>query len=72
MPKDPETWRFAVYYRKFNALTIFLSYPIPRIDDLFHNIRDTAYMTTLSLTNGYFQIKVRDSDILKTAFIILS
>ncbi|GFW18659.1 retrovirus-related Pol polyprotein from transposon 297 [Trichonephila clavipes] len=68
-PDNPEAYRFAVDYRKLNAITKYPRYPLPLIDDLIMNIRHTGIMSALDLRSGYFQMAVNPSDIVKTAFI---
>ncbi|GFV26698.1 retrovirus-related Pol polyprotein from transposon 17.6 [Trichonephila clavipes] len=68
-PDNPEAYRFAVDYRKLNAVTKYLRNPLPLIDDLIMNISHTGIMSALDLRSGYFQIAVNPSDIVKTAFV---
>ncbi|GFX49767.1 retrovirus-related Pol polyprotein from transposon 297 [Trichonephila clavipes] len=68
-PDSPEVYRFAIDYRKLNAITKFLRYPLPMIDDLIANIPFTSIMSTLDLKSGYFQLAISPKDIEKTAFI---
>ncbi|GFT68246.1 hypothetical protein TNCV_1420241 [Trichonephila clavipes] len=37
-PDSPEAYRFAIDYRKLNAITKYPRYPLPVIDDLLTNI----------------------------------
>ncbi|GFU04426.1 retrovirus-related Pol polyprotein from transposon 297 [Trichonephila clavipes] len=68
-PDNPEAYRFAVDYRKLNAITKYPRYPLPLIDDLIMNIPHTGIMFALDLRSGYFQMAVNPSDIVKTAFV---
>ncbi|GFU88289.1 retrovirus-related Pol polyprotein from transposon opus [Trichonephila clavipes] len=68
-PDKPEAYRFAVNYRKMNAITKYPQYPLPLIDDSIMNISHTGIMYALDLQSGYFQMAVNPSDIVKTAFI---
>ncbi|XP_073049027.1 uncharacterized protein [Primulina eburnea] len=43
-------------------------YPLPRIDDLFDQLKGAAVFSKLDLKTGYHQLKVRAEDIPKTAF----
>ncbi|GFX94871.1 retrovirus-related Pol polyprotein from transposon 297 [Trichonephila clavipes] len=68
-PDSPEAHRFAIDYRKLNAITKYPRYPLPVIDDLIINIPHTGVMSTLDLKSGYFQLAISPKDIEKTAFI---
>ncbi|GFU10409.1 retrovirus-related Pol polyprotein from transposon 297 [Trichonephila clavipes] len=68
-PDNPEAYRFAVDYRKLNAITKYPRYPLPLIVDLIMNIPHTDIMFALDLRSGYFQMAVNPSDIVKTAFV---
>ncbi|GFV27338.1 retrovirus-related Pol polyprotein from transposon gypsy [Trichonephila clavipes] len=68
-PDNPEAYRFAVDYRKQNAIMKYPRYPLPLIDDLIMNIPHTGIMSALDLRSGYFQMAVNPSDIVKTAFV---
>lgn len=66
---DPEAWRFAVDYRKLNAITECPQYPLPHIDDLIASLPTIKFMTSLDLTAGYHQVPMHPDSIEKTAFI---
>ncbi|GFU94458.1 retrovirus-related Pol polyprotein from transposon opus [Trichonephila clavipes] len=68
-PDNPEAYRFAVDYRKLNAITKYPRNPLPLIDDLIMNIPHTGIMSALDLRSGYFQMAVNPSDIVKTTFV---
>ncbi|GFY18844.1 retrovirus-related Pol polyprotein from transposon 17.6 [Trichonephila clavipes] len=68
-PDNPEAYRFAVDYRKLNAITKYPRYLLSLIDDLIMNISHTGIMSALDLRSGYFQMAVNPSDIVKTAFV---
>ncbi|GFU51581.1 retrovirus-related Pol polyprotein from transposon 297 [Trichonephila clavipes] len=68
-PHNPEAYRFAVDYRKLNAITKYPRYPLPLIDDLIMNIPYTGIMSALDLRWGYFQTAVNPRDIVKTVFV---
>ncbi|GFS92371.1 retrovirus-related Pol polyprotein from transposon 297 [Trichonephila clavipes] len=70
LPLDsPEAYRFAIDYRKLNAITKYPRYPLPVIDDLITNIPHTGVRSTLDLKSGYFQLAISPKYIEKTAFI---
>src|SRR5699024_414278 len=62
-------WRFCVDFRKLNTNTKTDSQPIPVIKDLFAEIKDSRHFISLDLRAGYWQIKMHQRDVQKTAFI---
>jgi hypothetical protein len=57
-----------VDYRSLNDVTIKNKYPLPHIEDLFDHMRGARVFSKINLRSGYHQIKIRPSDIPKTAF----
>ena len=43
-------------------------YPLPRVDDLFDQLREARVYSKINLRTGYHQLRVREIDIPKTAF----
>ena len=41
-------------------------YPLPRINDLFDQLRGARIYSKIDLRTGYHQLRVREADILKT------
>jgi hypothetical protein len=58
-----------VDYRSLNEVTIKNKYPLPRIDDLFDQLKGVRVFSKIDLRSRYHQLKIRASDIPKTAFI---
>jgi hypothetical protein len=65
--KDGSQW-MCVDYRSLNDVTIKNKYPLPRIEDLFDQMRGARVFSKIDLRSGYHQMKIRPSDIPKTDF----
>jgi hypothetical protein len=57
-----------VDYRTLNDVTVKKKYLLPRIKDLFGQMRDARIFSKIDLRSGYHQMKIRPSDIPKTDF----
>ena len=55
-------------YRAVNTLTKKNGYPLPRIQECLDQLGRASHLATLDLTSGYWQIRMADEDIPKTAF----
>ena len=66
--KKDKTLRLCIYYRQLNRVTIKNRYPLPRIDDVFDQLRGARVYSKINLRTGYHQLRVRDTDIPKTVF----
>jgi hypothetical protein len=53
-------------YRSLNDVTVKNKYPLPRIEDLFNQMRGARAFSKIDLRSGYHQMKIRPSDIPKT------
>ena len=66
--KKDKTLRLCIDYRQLNRVTIKNRYPLPRIDDLFDQLRGARVYSKIDLRTGYHQLRVREADIPKTVF----
>jgi transposase InsO family protein len=69
VPKADGRWRFVVDYRQLNKRTIKMRAPLPRIDDILKTFKGCKVFSCLDMRQGYFHVKIRESDIEKTAFV---
>ena len=67
MKKDG-SMRLCIDYWELNKLTIKNKYPLPRIDDLFDQLKGAVYFSKIDLRSGYHQLKIKPEDISKIAF----
>ncbi|GKC65510.1 putative reverse transcriptase domain-containing protein [Tanacetum coccineum] len=66
--KKDGSLRMSIHYRELNKLTVKNRYPLPRIDDFFDQLQGSSVYSKINLRSDYHQLRVRDEDILKTAF----
>jgi hypothetical protein len=56
-------------YRSLNEVTIKNKYPLPRIDDLFAQLKGAKYFSKIDMRSGYHQLRIKQADIQKTTFV---
>ena len=60
--------RLCIDYRQLNKMTIKNRYPLPRIDNLFNQIRGAMIFSKIDLMSDYHQVRIKDEYIFRTAF----
>jgi hypothetical protein len=60
--------RLCVDFWQLNKVTVKNEYPLPRIDDIFYQLKDAKIFSKIDLISGYHQVRINDEDISKTAF----
>jgi hypothetical protein len=57
--KKDGTQRMCVDYRLLNEVTIKNKYPLPRIEDLFDQMKGAGVLSNIDLRSGYHQLRIR-------------
>lgn len=75
VPKKPDpvtgkrSWRMCISYVALNAKTLNrIAYRLPRISDLLGRLATAKFFSKIDLLDGFYQVRMRESDIEKTAF----
>jgi hypothetical protein len=66
MKKDG-SMRLYIDYFELNPITIKNKYPLPRINDLFDQLKGASIFSKIDLLSGYYQLKVQEEDVPKIA-----
>ena len=66
--KKDGSLRLCIDYWQLNKVTIKNQYPLPRIDDLFHQLHGAWVFSNIDLKSRYHQLRIVDSDIPNTTF----
>ena len=60
--------RMCIDYQPINKVIMKNKYPLPRIEDLFHQLKGVGVFSKIDLRLGYYQLRVKDVDVPKTTF----
>ena len=65
--KDSAFW-LCIDYGKLNKVMVKDKYPLPRIDDLFDQIRGAKVFSNIDLSSGDQQVRIKNEDVHKETF----
>nr|GEU61708.1 hypothetical protein [Tanacetum cinerariifolium] len=68
LKKKDGSFHMCIDYRELNKLTVKYRYPLPRIDDLFDQLKCSSVYSKIVLRSSYHQTRIREEDILITTF----
>ncbi|GJZ27787.1 putative reverse transcriptase domain-containing protein [Tanacetum coccineum] len=68
MKKKDGSFRMCIDHKELNKLIVKTRYPLPRIDDLFDQLRGACPFLKIDFWSGYHQLRVHEDAIPKTAF----
>ncbi|KAA3483007.1 DNA/RNA polymerases superfamily protein [Gossypium australe] len=66
--KKDGSMSLCIDYRQLNKGTVKNKYLLPRIDDLFDQLKGATVFSKVDLKSGYYQLRVKEQDVSKTAF----
>ena len=55
-------------YRQINKVTVKNKYPLPRIEDLFYQLKEAGVFSKIDMRSRYYQLRVKEIDVLKIVF----
>jgi hypothetical protein len=60
--------RLCIDFIQLNKVIIKKKYPLPRIDDLFDQLKGAGIFSKIDLRSGYHQVRIKEEDMNKTTF----
>ena len=66
--KKDGTLPLCVEYRQLKKMTVKNKYSLPRIDDLFDQLKGASVFSKIDLRSGYHQLRIKDANVHKTTF----
>jgi transposase InsO family protein len=67
--KHPKGWRNCTDYRRLNEMLVKNRCPLPLISEMIDRLTGATIFTKLDLRNAYNQLRIKEGDEWKTAFI---
>ena len=66
--KKKSTLQMCIDYQQIYKVTVKNKYPLPKKEDIFYQLKGVSVFLKINLRSGYYQLQVKDVDVLKTAF----
>ena len=66
--KKDGTLQLRVDYKQLNKMTVKNKYSLPRIDDLFDQLKGASVFSKIDMRSRYHQLRIKDADVHKTTF----
>ena len=66
--KKDGTLRLCVNYRQLNKMIVKNKNPLPRIEELFDQLKGASVFSKIDLRSAYRQLRIKDADVHKKAF----
>jgi hypothetical protein len=60
--------RLCIDFRQLNKVTIKNKYPLPKIDDLFDQLKGARIFSKIDFKSSYHQVRINQEDVSKTTF----
>lgn len=67
--KPDGSLRMCLDYRALNEITVKRRFPMPNMEELFDQLSGAKIFSSLDLQQGYYQIRIPEADVPKTAFM---
>ena len=67
--KKDGSLRMCIDYRALNKLSVKNKFPLPRIDDIFDQLKGATIFSKIDLDSAYHQVQIAPEDRAKTAFV---
>ena len=61
--------RLFIDFKRINAVTRPEPFFMPRVEEVLEGVGKATFISKIDLTKGYYQIRMKESDVPKTAFI---
>ena len=69
-PDGRPKYRFCVDFRALNAITQFVTYPLPVFEETVATLHGSRFFSVIACYSGFWQVKIAEEDKVKTAFSV--